>query len=147
MQSVSSRIWTRVAVSISSDDNNYTTGTSIILIESSALFSDWLPNPLKSFFYWSFRGKCYKVEHDVSKFIGLWIASLNCFPHSVQLTLVFCSKDKIWNKALAWNNLNWRQFIHLILNNYDKNLILISLQCCMNENVELYTMFFWYEIR
>ena len=32
MQSVSSRIWTRVAVSISYDDNNYTTGTSIIII-------------------------------------------------------------------------------------------------------------------
>ena len=28
MQSVSSRIWTRVAVSISCDDNDYTTGTS-----------------------------------------------------------------------------------------------------------------------
>ena len=29
MQSVLSRIWTRIAVSISSDDNHYTTGTSI----------------------------------------------------------------------------------------------------------------------
>ena len=29
MQSVSSRIWTRVAVSNSYDDNHYTTGTSI----------------------------------------------------------------------------------------------------------------------
>ena len=29
MQSVLSRIWTRVAMSISYDDNNYTTGTSI----------------------------------------------------------------------------------------------------------------------
>ena len=29
MQSVSSRIWTRVAVSISDDDNYYTTGTFI----------------------------------------------------------------------------------------------------------------------
>ena len=28
MQSVSSRIWTRVAVSISYDNNDYTTGTS-----------------------------------------------------------------------------------------------------------------------
>ena len=28
MQSVSSRIWTRVAVSISDDDNHYITGTS-----------------------------------------------------------------------------------------------------------------------
>ena len=30
MQSVSSRIWTRVAVSISYDDNDYTTGTAIL---------------------------------------------------------------------------------------------------------------------
>ena len=30
MQSVSSGIWTRVTVSISSDDNHYTTGTSLI---------------------------------------------------------------------------------------------------------------------
>ena len=30
MQSVSSRIWTRVAVFISYDDNNYTTGTSTL---------------------------------------------------------------------------------------------------------------------
>ena len=29
MQSVSSRIWTHLAVSISYDDNHYTTGTSI----------------------------------------------------------------------------------------------------------------------
>ena len=32
MQSVSSRIWTRVAVSISYDDNHYTMGTSFYLI-------------------------------------------------------------------------------------------------------------------
>ena len=32
MQSVSSRIWTRVAVSISYDDNHYTTGTSIFYV-------------------------------------------------------------------------------------------------------------------
>ena len=31
MQSVSSRIWTRVTVSISYDDNDYTTGTSSVL--------------------------------------------------------------------------------------------------------------------
>ena len=31
MQSVSSRIWTRVAVFISYDDNNNTTGTSVWL--------------------------------------------------------------------------------------------------------------------
>ena len=32
MQSVSSRIWTRVAVSISYDDNDYTTGTSLVVV-------------------------------------------------------------------------------------------------------------------
>ena len=30
MQSVSSRIWTRVAVSISYDENDYTMGTSMV---------------------------------------------------------------------------------------------------------------------
>ena len=33
MQSVSSRIWTRVTVSISYDDNHYTTGISCICID------------------------------------------------------------------------------------------------------------------
>ena len=33
MQSVSSRIWTRVTVSISYDDNHYTTGTSFFVSE------------------------------------------------------------------------------------------------------------------
>ena len=32
MQSVASRIWTRVAVSISYDDNDYTTGTTLLLL-------------------------------------------------------------------------------------------------------------------
>ena len=35
MQSVSSRIWTRVAVFISYDDNHYTTGTSDQLMNFS----------------------------------------------------------------------------------------------------------------
>ena len=38
MQSASSRIWTRVAVSISYDDNNYTTGTSFRDKSSISLF-------------------------------------------------------------------------------------------------------------
>ena len=37
MQPVSSRIWTRVAVSISLDDNHYTTGTTRHLIETTVL--------------------------------------------------------------------------------------------------------------
>ena len=37
MQSVSSKIWTRVAVSISYDDNDYTTGTSSVFALSAAV--------------------------------------------------------------------------------------------------------------
>ena len=39
MQSVSSRIWTRVAVFISYDDNDYTTGTSYMVAGKSLLES------------------------------------------------------------------------------------------------------------
>ena len=39
MQSLLSRIWTRVAVSISYDDNDYTTGTSIIYVVIYVLLS------------------------------------------------------------------------------------------------------------
>ena len=37
MQSVSSKIWTRVAVSISYDDDDYTTGTSWVVAPDRAL--------------------------------------------------------------------------------------------------------------
>ena len=40
MQLVSSRIWTRVAVSISYDDNDYTTGTSINTIGGRLRFME-----------------------------------------------------------------------------------------------------------
>ena len=45
MQSVSSRIWTRVAVSISNDDNDYTTGTSLIMSGESWLAGSRLRLP------------------------------------------------------------------------------------------------------
>ena len=41
MQSVSSRIWTRVAVSNSYDDNNYTTGTFKTFILAVAKVSEF----------------------------------------------------------------------------------------------------------
>ena len=42
MQSVSSRIWTRVDVSISYDDNHYTTGTSTLAPYLSIFFLDYV---------------------------------------------------------------------------------------------------------
>ena len=48
MQSVSSRIWTRVAVSISYDGNHYTTGTNIL--ETVDSFKFFLLSTLMFFF-------------------------------------------------------------------------------------------------
>ena len=42
MQSVSSKIWTRVAVSISYDDNHYTTGTSTNAYTSLPLVPNYI---------------------------------------------------------------------------------------------------------
>ena len=42
MQSVSSRVWTRVVVSISYDDNHYTTGTSVHF-RTNTLAKGWTP--------------------------------------------------------------------------------------------------------
>ena len=42
MQSVSSKIWTLVAVSISYDDNHYTTHTSANLVEVYDFLIGWL---------------------------------------------------------------------------------------------------------
>ena len=48
MQPVSSRIWTRVAVFISYDDNDYTTGTSKMKVEVIILIFTYFNFPLKS---------------------------------------------------------------------------------------------------
>ena len=39
MQSVSSRIWTCIAVSVSYDDNDYTTGTYQMMIDNQNKFN------------------------------------------------------------------------------------------------------------
>ena len=44
MQSVSSRIWTRVTVFISNDDNRYTTGTSVDMVTQVIAQSQWKEN-------------------------------------------------------------------------------------------------------
>ena len=49
MQSASSKIWTRVSVSISDDDNHYTTGTSTIISILHSNFPDtWDPARVQS---------------------------------------------------------------------------------------------------
>ena len=59
MQSVSSRVWTRVAVSISHDDNHHTTGTSVYLLTIDNLCftknKTEIKFPVKVCFYFIFR--------------------------------------------------------------------------------------------
>ena len=64
MQSVSSRVWTRVAVSISYDDNHYTTAT-FGFADSRVTVSDWSENILYdplSFFLLSFVSKVDEIS-------------------------------------------------------------------------------------
>ena len=49
MQSVSSRIWTRVAVSTSCDDNHYTTGISIDISVSKFQSDDYVNLGMNTF--------------------------------------------------------------------------------------------------
>ena len=55
MQPVSSRIWTRVAVSISYDDNHYTTGTFV---------GDLTPNPFYANSQFYFKQFCLAQVHS-----------------------------------------------------------------------------------
>ena len=44
MKSVSSRIWTRIAVSISYDDNHFTTGTSLTINDEGLKYMNFDDN-------------------------------------------------------------------------------------------------------
>ena len=79
MQSVRSRIWTRVAVSISCDDNHYTTDTSIISddtdwdwfmhINSCNYFEDQVQNWIVDYY----ALKCKLKEYStINTWIFLW---------------------------------------------------------------------------
>ena len=68
MESVSSRIWTRVAVSISYDDNHYTTGTSIIHTTIPYSFMNDIVGHSTMIGTWSFiYGWCNYSRHMVTE--------------------------------------------------------------------------------
>ena len=64
MQSVSSRIWTRVAVYISYDNNDYTTGTSINFFSFDAWFNKilWVYSNFISIFQMELNKNGYVLE-------------------------------------------------------------------------------------
>ena len=75
MQSASSRVWTHVAVSISYDDNHYTTGTSMRML--TLLSEDDISLPKNT--NWSTRGWRYDEKNStilikIADFlVSLWI--------------------------------------------------------------------------
>ena len=83
MQSVWSRIWTRVAVSISYDDNHYTTGTPIL---------PFLPGPLWPGVVAPVRVlSMSQIEQTVCKQmtdVELWLLYSNTWNH-----LTVCKKE------------------------------------------------------
>ena len=93
MQSVSSRIWTLVAVSISYDDNHYTTGTSksvkFIVVRNVIrdLSSYTWRIYLCSTFHW------YSWIHVLSKAVGEYLGRL-CFLDFFYATSQ--EEEKLW---------------------------------------------------
>ena len=104
MQSVSSRIWTRVAVSISYNDNDYTTGTSIHEGD----------NPHWSVRYWVclILYKCYSLDLPRS---WRWRTKLECemprSPDTLRVLLTgfaevvkLTTQTGLWDAGLMWNS-------------------------------------------
>ena len=74
MQSVSSRIWTRVTVSIYYDDNHYTTGTSTLNNQQWLICNEIMPNQTNypvSWDCWIHQlHLCWGVRHPTNVFPG-----------------------------------------------------------------------------
>ena len=107
MQSVSSRIWTRVAVSISYDDNDYTTGTSL---DKHYGGPSRKPSNLGcSNFWWSKKKDCYGTYlTDYNElFLLLWI------PGEYSSRCLVNSSLTLWQ--LDWRSTLFFTYVVLIL--------------------------------
>ena len=145
MQSVSSRIWTRVAVSISYDDNDYTTGTSRLDMTSRFMGSDFP----------TVRDKvtcCKSLDHSVARsrtaqLPGSYPHALQVAIHSQQVALlqsVYYSSaaDKavgIYNHCLEFQMF---VFFNIIINHKQQvkkaNKKNVPPQCLLNQSISFY---------
>ena len=119
MQSVSSRIWTRVAVSISCDDNHYTTGTStckLVNAPPSGLYILYkLPKLYSPFqgFIWSIlriydRKKKYKWQAKWNKTWDILIILL--YRGKTELVRQLILRTAIFIQGWLWHeitNVGW----------------------------------------
>ena len=100
MQSVSSRIWTRVTVSISCDDNHYTTGTLFVLYGISTFVGYSMPNPFytnKQFYF-----KQFSLEYVHS----LIIKDISISNYSVYSNSFISSNSVSYKYTFAYTHLN-----------------------------------------
>ena len=94
MQSVSSRIWTRVAVAISSEDNDYTTGTSII-------------NLMKLWIYCLFKRKeneYFVIIMAMLLFLRVLVAEIHITFRNGKILFFHRRSEEQWRKNKTKNN-------------------------------------------
>ena len=108
MQSVSSRIWTRVAVFISYDDNNYTTGTSILLTITTSgcliiMIKNFFPSEMTGGF--SLESEWQQVSSclDSSEYSSCGLYSFDPFTGFQFLYFLF----QAFEEGSLRNNYNW----------------------------------------
>ena len=97
MQSVSSRIWTRVAVSISYDDNHYTTGTSIHIHFIVWYHRDSISVSIKMKMQWGVETKVYENFADEMIWFGFMVYQ--------PLTAIWCQIH-----LYTYKQFNFKQF-------------------------------------
>ena len=98
MQSAASRIWTRIAVSISHDDNHYTTGTSdfnniVVLIDTTRLlifkYSSNFNNPSVTV-----PKTPYTIGINVTFMFHSFFSSLEKLSFFIVLSILFCGQPE-----------------------------------------------------
>ena len=114
MQSVSSRIWTRVAMSISYDDNNYTTGTS-----SAKSWVDITQDP-------KFLCKVDKICISILHIKYIWATQVALHTQKVYLTL---SSNKNFTRVIILDVFFLNRFLKVSISFVDILHIYVSSIC------------------
>ena len=122
MQSVSSRIWTRITVSISYDNNHYTTGTSRIRnIRASGMTWWW-------WYFSKYSEENIEIEFSVLTFwCLLWSTGIfSFFDHLISFLLAPNFRYSWWEQPMSFITFNnrlpsWMIFTILLLVSVDSS--------------------------
>ena len=116
MQSISFRIWTRVTVSISYDDNHYTTGTSLLLCNSNNLLSVICLHAFRWIYTNDLLVNCLLIISFINELELIWLhcsiaivsTLLNGFNYYyltviIQFNIIHLLADSKWLQLLLFN--------------------------------------------